>query len=90
MRREFRRRGIVAALALILLAVPVHAIASELDEAKKAGSVGERPDGYEIAGMALIMAGLTALAVQQFMGDRRKAKQLAEGDDALDELPPAE
>ena len=36
--------------------------------------LGERPDGYEVLGMVLIMAGLTALAVHQFTTERRAAR----------------
>lgn len=47
MRRSFYRIGIIALTALALLAVPSGSVqASQLDDAKKAGSVGERPDGY--------------------------------------------
>ena len=41
------RIGLAAFLALALLAVPSgFALADQLADAKKAGSVGERPDGY--------------------------------------------
>ena len=47
MRRTCHRIGIAALLALALLAVPSgFALADPLDDARKAGSVGERPDGY--------------------------------------------
>jgi len=47
MRRTGHRIGIAALLALALLAVPSGgALANPLDDAKQAGSVGERPDGY--------------------------------------------
>jgi uncharacterized protein YdbL (DUF1318 family) len=47
MRRTGHRIGIAALLALALLAVPSGgALADPLDDAKQAGSVGERPDGY--------------------------------------------
>ena len=36
--------------------------------------LGERPDGYEITGMVLIMAGVAALAVLQFLSERRTAR----------------
>jgi uncharacterized protein YdbL (DUF1318 family) len=45
--RTFHRIGIAALLALALLAMPSGpALADQLSDAKKAGSVGERPDGY--------------------------------------------
>jgi uncharacterized protein YdbL (DUF1318 family) len=47
MRRTCHRIGIASLLALALLAVPSGvALADQLADAKKAGSVGERPDGY--------------------------------------------
>jgi uncharacterized protein YdbL (DUF1318 family) len=39
--------GFAALLALVLLALPSSSVlADPLDDAKRAGSVGERPDGY--------------------------------------------
>jgi len=47
MRRTCYRIGIIVLTALALLAVPSGVVlADQLDVAKKAGSVGERPDGY--------------------------------------------
>ena len=47
MRRTCHRIGFAALLALALLAVPSSLVlADQLGDAKKAGSVGERPDGY--------------------------------------------
>jgi uncharacterized protein YdbL (DUF1318 family) len=47
MRPTFHRIGIATLLVLALLAVPSgFALADQLGAAKKAGSVGERPDGY--------------------------------------------
>ena len=47
MGRACHRIGIAALLALALLAVPASVVlADQLGDAKKAGSVGERPDGY--------------------------------------------
>jgi uncharacterized protein YdbL (DUF1318 family) len=47
MRRTCHRIGIAALLALALVAVPAGlALADPLGDAKTAGSVGERPDGY--------------------------------------------
>jgi len=47
MRRTCHRIGIAALLALALLAVPSgFALADQLGDAKQAGKVGERPDGY--------------------------------------------
>jgi len=56
--------------------------------------LGERPDRYELAGMALIMAGVAALAVLQFLGERRAARAArraveAEPAEATSEVPPA-
>jgi uncharacterized protein YdbL (DUF1318 family) len=47
MTRIRHRIGIAVLLALVLLAVPSGGVlAGPLDDAKRAGSVGERPDGY--------------------------------------------
>ena len=47
MRRTGHRIGIAILLALALLAVPSGvALADQLGDAKRAGTVGERPDGY--------------------------------------------
>jgi len=47
MKRTSHRIGIAALLALALLAVPSGVVwADQLGDAKQAGTVGERPDGY--------------------------------------------
>jgi drug/metabolite transporter (DMT)-like permease len=49
--------------------------------------LGEHPDRYEIIGMVLIMAGLTALAVQQFVTERRTARAQAQPAFLADQPP---
>ena len=47
MRRGLQRAGMFAVVLLALIALPVgESFAGELEKAKQAGSVGERPDGY--------------------------------------------
>jgi uncharacterized protein YdbL (DUF1318 family) len=72
MRSTCHRIGIVALLALALLAVPSGlALAGPLDDAKKAGSVGERPDGY--LGVVSGTAGAEVKAlVEQINAKRRE------------------
>jgi drug/metabolite transporter (DMT)-like permease len=36
--------------------------------------LGERPNGYEVAGIVMIMVGLTALAAHQLVGERRTTR----------------
>jgi uncharacterized protein YdbL (DUF1318 family) len=74
MRRTSHRIGIAALLALALLAVPTGvALADPLADAKRAGTVGERPDGYlGVVGNASPQ--VTAL-VQDINGKRRKQYQ---------------
>ena len=74
MTRTCYRIGIIALVALALLAVPSGGVlADQLDDAKKAGGVGERPDGYlGVVGNASPQ--VTAL-VQDINGKRRKQYQ---------------
>jgi uncharacterized protein YdbL (DUF1318 family) len=73
MRRDFHRAAVVAVLALILSAVPVGtSFAGQLDAAKKAGSVGERPDGY--LGLVDQNAGAEAKALVQEINGKRREK----------------
>ncbi len=39
--------------------------------------LGERPDGFELAGMILILAGLAGLAIHQFVSERRAVRAAA-------------
>ena len=72
MRRTCHRIGIAALLALALLAVPSGSVlADQLGDAKKAGSVGERPDGYLGVVAANAGAGVPAL-VEEINGKRRQ------------------
>lgn len=72
MRRTCHRIGIAALLALALVAVPSGlALADALGDAKQAGSVGERPDGY--LGVVAGGAGANVQAlVDEINGKRRQ------------------
>ncbi len=71
MTRTCYRIGIAALVALALLAVPSGGVlANPLDDAKKTGSVGERPDGY--LGVVGGNAGADVITlVQETNGKRR-------------------
>jgi uncharacterized protein YdbL (DUF1318 family) len=72
MRRTCYRIGIIALTALALLAVPSGGVlADPLDDAKSAGQVGERPDGYLGAVAADAGADVKAL-VEEINAKRRK------------------
>ncbi len=71
MRRTCQRIGIIVLTALALLAVPsVGALANPLDDAKSAGKVGERPDGY--IGEVARDAGPDVKALVQEINAKRK------------------
>jgi hypothetical protein len=71
MRRTCHRIGIIALTALALLAVPSGVVlADSLDVAKKAGSVGERPDGY--LGVVATDAGPDVKALVKEINEKRK------------------
>ena len=73
MRRTCHRIGIAALLALALLAVPSgFALADPLDDARKAGSVGERPDGY--LGVVAGGAGAEVKAMVEEINGKRREK----------------
>ena len=73
MKRTCYRIGIAALLALALLAVPSGvALADQLGDAKKAGSVGERPDGY--LGLVDENAGAEVKALVEDINGKRRAK----------------
>jgi len=78
------RRLAAGTAGLGRLLVPVVGVSASLIQ------LGERPDGYEIVGMALIMVGLIALAVQQYLGERRQSRRAAKDKGVGAELPPAE
>ena len=71
MKRTSHRIGIAALLALALLAVPSGVVwADQLGDAKQAGTVGERPDGY--LGVVGSGAGAEVKAlVEEINGKRR-------------------
>jgi uncharacterized protein YdbL (DUF1318 family) len=71
MRHTCHRIGIAALLTLALLAVPSgFALADQLDDAKKAGSVGERPDGY--LGVVGEDAGAEVKALVEEINEKRR------------------
>ena len=73
MRRTCHRIGIAALLALALLAVPAGLVlADQLGDAKKAGSVGERPDGY--LGVVDKNAGPEVKALVEEINQKRREK----------------
>jgi uncharacterized protein YdbL (DUF1318 family) len=73
MRRTGHRTVIAALLALALLAVPSGLVlADQLGDAKKAGSVGERPDGY--LGVVSGGAGAEVKALVQGINAKRREK----------------
>ena len=73
MRRTCHRIGFAALLALALLAVPSGlALADQLGDAKKAGSVGERPDGY--LGVVDNNAGPEVKALVKEINEKRREK----------------
>jgi len=73
MRRTCLRIGVAALLALALLAVPSGVVlADQLADAKKAGSVGERPDGY--LGVVGGGAGAEVKALVEEINGKRREK----------------
>jgi uncharacterized protein YdbL (DUF1318 family) len=73
MRRSCHRIGVAALLALALLAVPSSVVlADQLGDAKKAGSVGERPDGY--LGVVGGGAGAEVKALVEEINGKRREK----------------
>ncbi len=73
MRRTWYRIGFAALLALALLAVPSGSVlADQLGNAKKAGSVGERPDGY--LGVVDKSAGPEVKALVEEINQKRREK----------------
>jgi uncharacterized protein YdbL (DUF1318 family) len=73
MRRTLHRIGIAALLALALVAVPSgFALADQLGAAKKAGTVGERPDGY--LGVVDKSAGPEVKALVEKINGKRREK----------------
>ncbi len=73
MRRTCHRIGFAALLALALLAVPSSLVlADQLGDAKKAGSVGERPDGY--LGVVSRNAGAEVKALVEDINAKRREK----------------
>ena len=78
MRRTCHRIGFAALLALALLAVPSGSVlADQLGNAKKAGSVGERPDGY--LGVVDKSAGPEVKALVEEINQKRREKYAAIG-----------
>ena len=76
MRRTCHRIGIAALLAVALLAVPSGSVlADQLGAAKKAGSVGERPDGY--LGVVDKNAGPEVKALVEEINQKRREKYTA-------------
>ena len=76
MGRACHRIGIAALLALALLAVPASVVlADQLGDAKKAGSVGERPDGY--LGVVSGDAGAEVKALVEEINGKRREKYSA-------------
>jgi uncharacterized protein YdbL (DUF1318 family) len=74
--RVRHRIGIAALLSLALLAVPSgFALADRLDDAKQAGSVGERPDGY--LGVVDEGAGAEVKALVEEINEKRREKYSA-------------
>jgi len=72
MRSAIRAVGLAIAAVLLLVAVAPSARADELDSAKAAGQVGERPDGF----LGVVNAGAPP-AIQQLVANinaKRKAK----------------
>jgi uncharacterized protein YdbL (DUF1318 family) len=73
MRRTGHRIGIATLLVFALLAVPSGGVLAEpLADAKKAGSVGERPDGY--LGLVGNDAGAEVKALVQDINGKRREK----------------
>jgi uncharacterized protein YdbL (DUF1318 family) len=76
MRPTYHRIGIAALLAMALLAVPTGvALADQLADAKKAGSVGERPDGY--LGLVQQSAGAEVKALVESINGKRREEYRA-------------
>jgi uncharacterized protein YdbL (DUF1318 family) len=72
MTRTSHRMGIAALLVLALLAVPSGGVlADQLTDAKRTGSVGERPDGY--LGLVDQNAGAEVKALVQEINAKRRA-----------------
>ena len=72
MRRTCHRIGFAALLTVALLAVPGSVLADQLGDAKKAGSVGERPDGY--LGVVDKSAGPEVKALVEEINQKRREK----------------
>ena len=75
MRNSARWPALVSALALVLTALPV--LAADLDGAKAAGQVGERPDGYLGLVDANAPGDVKALVERVNKGRRAKYEQIA-------------
>jgi uncharacterized protein YdbL (DUF1318 family) len=75
MRNSARWPALVSTLALVLAALPV--LAADLDSAKAAGQVGERPDGYLGLVDANAPGDVKALVERVNKGRRAKYEQIA-------------
>jgi uncharacterized protein YdbL (DUF1318 family) len=75
MMRTRHRMGIASLLVLALLAVPSGGVlADPVDDAKRAGSIGERPDGY--LGVVGEDAGSEVSALVDEINERRRQEYL--------------